>query len=970
MHNYSISGKTSFFGAALLFLTAITVVSGLSAWQEDGPGRDESREGSLRITASPTIPLIFEKNQGQAAAGILYRALSPYYAVDFTRQGALVKIGRQQGTDLTLAIRPIGANPSPSLSGERLLPGRHHYLNGRDPSQWRRDIPTYAAVRYQAVYPGIDMLFRGNENRLEYDFIVTPGADPAAIQLQFPGADDMRIDGDGALRLSVAGRQITQPPPVIYQEAGDTRTLVIGGYTLDAQRRVGFTIAAYDPALPLVIDPVLVYASFMGGSGDDKSFDLALDNAGNIYIAGSTNSPDLPTTGGALDSACGSDGNCDAAVSGGTTILNTDFFVTKLDPSGAPVYTTYLGGSQSDVATGIVVNGAGEAYLSGYTASADFPTTPGAFDPACTDTSPADGFCDEGVEATVVKLNASGNNLLYSTYLGGNGDDYARAIAIDGTGAAYVTGDTASGDFPMAPGVFAGEEDVFAAKLDAAGSTLLYATYVGGIGTDIGLDIAVDTGGNAYLTGFTASADFPVTAGALDTLCGSTGACDGLVDDNNDGVFETIFTFDAFVTKLDGSGMNMLYSTYLGGERYDHGNAITVDSAGNAYVAGETRSNAFPPALSTTAYQNAIAGSYDGYLARLNAAGTALDFFTYIGGTHGDTVSDLAVAPDGGIHLLGSTFSRDFPVLAPFQNPPPQRQDDTVIVYDSDAWLARFNADASTLRASSTFGGQHNDYGTALGVGGDGKAYLTGYTVSVDMPVTSMANQSTHGNEIPGDTVAGVDSYIAIVSQGDGDLAVSLAGDPETITQGQTVTYQAVVTNIGTVDAEGVRLDYEIIKDTSPVTATPSQGSCGLPAARVSCDLGMLAANGGSATVTFTIAPNGAENLVNHVAVSARMSDSDPGNNSASVTTTVKSISFAAGPDQDDHGHHDGHDDGSGGGGLGLYLLAGLLLYGLRGMRRIRPRDNQRADVPPRPPFFPAPGSPLATGASSARNRG
>jgi len=457
----------------------------------------------------------------------------------------------------------------------------------------------------------------------------------------------------------------------------------------------------------------------------------------------------------------------------------------------------------------------------------------------------------------------------------------------------------------------------------------VYATYLGGIGTDIGLDITVDSTGNAYLTGYTASADYPTTVGALDQLCGATGSCDGLVDDNNDGIFDTISTFDAFVTKLDNTGVNMVYSTYLGGERYDYGNAITVDAAGNAYVAGETRSASFPPPLSSAAYQNTIAGSYDGYVTRLNAAGTALDFFTYIGGGSGDTVVDLAIDNSGDIYLFGSTFSRDFPVLTPFQMPPPQRQDNTVIVYDSDAWLAKLSGDASTLRYSSTFGGQHNDYGTAMAVDTASNAYITGYTISADMPATSAADQSTHGNLLPDNTVNGTDSYVAIVNDSAGDLSVTLTGNPNIVTQGEIINYLAVVSNLGTLNAEGVRLNYEAIADTASVTATPSQGSCSVPVPgnKINCELGMIPANGGSANVTYTITPNGASQLQNTVVVGARMSDSNTANNTDSVTTTVNSISFAAGPDRDDHGDHNGHDNGSSSGSTSVFmLLAGLLV--------------------------------------------
>ncbi|HFD92135.1 MAG TPA: hypothetical protein ENJ22_02465, partial [Gammaproteobacteria bacterium] len=319
MYNYKTTFNPALPGTGILILMVITAIAGMSAWQKPSPNNDRQAPQHRLVEGKP---LIFERNDGQADERIRYRALGPYYTVDFTPLGAELRLQPTRGSTRTLAIRPLDANPDPAISGETQLPTRHHYLTGRQAAQWHTDIPTFSRVRYGSVYPGIDLLFHGNENRLEYDFIVNPGASPNTIRLQFPGVDHLSIDEQGHLHMTLDGHRLTQPAPVIYQESNGSRTPVPGGYRIDGPERVSFTIAAYDPERPLVIDPVLVYSSFIGGSGDDKAMALAADNAGNLYIAGSTSSPDLPLT-SPLDGTCGSDGNCDAAVSGGTTVLNS-----------------------------------------------------------------------------------------------------------------------------------------------------------------------------------------------------------------------------------------------------------------------------------------------------------------------------------------------------------------------------------------------------------------------------------------------------------------------------------------------------------------------------------------------------------------------------------------------------------------------------------------------------------------------
>ncbi|MFQ5487735.1 MAG: SBBP repeat-containing protein, partial [Gammaproteobacteria bacterium] len=524
------------WGTVMVAVGALVTITGLGHIQT-------SSQPPARPAIRP-LPqaLIFEQNPGQHRERIPYRARGADYDIHISAAGVQLSLRDKQ-----LGIRPLGARQDARPAPGRPLATRHHYLLGRDPAAWRTRVPTYGEVRYRQLYPGIDLVYYGREGRLEYDFVIAPQADPGLIRLAFEGAGHIAVNQRGELLLQVGKQRLVQPPPHIYQELAGERRVVAGGYAVNREGEVSFRLAAYDRQQPLIIDPVLVYASYLGGASDERAMALAVDASGNIYLAGSTDSADL-ASGGAFDGSCGSDGDCDseALADIGTTVRKSDIFVTKLAPDGSVIYTTYLGGGRADLATDLAVNAAGEVYVSGYTQATDYPVTAGAFDSACSDALPApggDGICDEGTEAVITHLASDGATLIYSTYLGGDGDDFAHALALDTAGNAYVTGSTASSDFPTVnpfAATFSGHQDVFVAKLNPAGSALVYATYLGGADSDVARDIAVDTGGSAYVTGYTASQDFPFTPGALDTSCGASGLCDGLVDDDGDGNNSTI----------------------------------------------------------------------------------------------------------------------------------------------------------------------------------------------------------------------------------------------------------------------------------------------------------------------------------------------------------------------------------------------------------------------------------------------
>jgi Beta-propeller repeat len=440
--------------------------------------------------------------------------------------------------------------------------------------------------RYEDVYPGVDAIYYGNQGQLEYDLVVAPGANPRAVQLAFQGAG-LTIGTEGDLVLSIPGGEIRMRKPLIYQEVSGIRVPIPGGWVLLGLRQAGFEMAAYDRARPLVIDPVLSYSTYLGGSSFDQADAIAVDAVGNAYVTGGTGSTNFPVTAGAFQTTLAGSG---------------DAFVTKLNPAGSGlVYSTYLGGvgvqdpaADGDGGLGLAVDTAGSAYITGQTNSSDFPTTPGAFQ-----TTNGGGESD----TFVTKLNATGSGLIYSTLLGGNRFDQGQGIVVDAAGNAYVTGPAQSTNFPTTPGAFRrtlrGSSDAFVAKLNPTGSGLVYSTYLGGGGNafEYSSGVAVDAVGNAYVTGFTQSTNFPTTAGAFQTAAGGDG--------------------DAFVTKLNPIGSGLVYSTYLGGNLFEEGTGIALDGLPNpnAYVAGTTIPPGFP--TTTGAFQTAPGGNHDAFVAKI-----------------------------------------------------------------------------------------------------------------------------------------------------------------------------------------------------------------------------------------------------------------------------------------------------------------------------------------------------------------
>jgi len=663
------------------------------------------------------LPLQFEANRGQTHKDVRFLSRGPGYSLYLTAGEAVLVLSKPnadakrdardtqaQAKSVALRMSLVGAARKPQVTGLDELPGKANYFMGKDRSQWRTNVPTYAKVQYQNIYPGIDLVYYGNQRQLEYDFVVAPGADPNKIVLGFKGADKLEIDAQGELVLHTARGDIRQHKPVVYQEIDGVRREIAGSYIRKGANRVGFQLAAYDTTQPLIIDPVVLsYSTYLGGgsgNGNDKGFAIAVDADGNAYVTGNTTSTNFPTTSGAFQPTL------DGA---------NDVFVTKLNPTGsALVYSTYFGGSGGEAGAGIAVDGAGYAYVTGSTTSGNFPITDGAFQTMSPD-SPSGGH-----DGFVTKLDPTGSSLIYSTYLGGSNLDDCFSLAVDATGNAYVTGWTWSTDFPLTLGAFHTVPGrIFVTKLNSTGSALVYSANLGGAGDDQGWGIAVDANGNAYVTGNTGSATFPTTAGVFQLTFGGGSS-------------------DAFVTKLNPAGSDLVYSTYFGGSDSDGGRGIAVDADGNAYVTGNTGSTDFP--TTGGAFRSTFSGgaSSDIFTTKFDPTGSTLIYSTYLGsgGNPG-----IAVDAAGNAYVTGFTGSSNFPTTAGAFQP-------AFGGGGSDAFVTKLNPTGSALVYSSYLGGNSVERGIGIALDTAGNAYVTGYTGSTNFPTTQGAFQPVFGGGV------------------------------------------------------------------------------------------------------------------------------------------------------------------------------------------------------------------------------
>lgn len=793
------------------------------------PGVAQESAARMARAQYEQLPLRFEPNVGQFAPGVKFRSSGPGYSVALTDQEAVIRLHAGAGRDAksdAVAIGLEGARAAASFQGEDRLAGTVNYFMSADRSQWRTGVPTYGRVQVENALPGVDLAYYGNQSQLEFDVVLAAGADPGQVKLRVRGAQSLAIAADGSLVLATSGGPLTLRAPVAYQETGRTRTTVDARFTKIGKDEVGFAVGRYDHGRTLTIDPVLVYATYLGGSYFDSISAVAADASGDAYVTGNADSCDFPTTSGAYDTSAPS-GYCfpNTQQAQGNLV-----FVAKINPAGTGlVYSTYLG---EGAGTAIAVDGSGDAYVAGWTGTG-FPVTSGAYQSV--DNAASNG----GTNSFVAELNPAGSSLVYATYLGGSwGGDQINAIAVDGSGNAYVAGVATSEDFPTTAGAYQttdampGAPFSFVTKVNAGGGTLGYSTYLMGKGTwstngaptNEARGIAVDSAGDAFVAGTTSDEAFPVTAGAFQTSAGSSS-----------GGFEET----GYIAKFNPAGSQLVYASYLGGSTVTEANAVAVDGQGYAYVTGAATTG-----LATTSGAfEATAPGDDAFVAKVNPAGSALVYATYLGGScaesyltvSGDAGLGIAVDGTGNAYVAGQACSTDFPVTQQAVQQQKLVENPTAF----DAFFSVVNSTGSGLLYSTYLGGNGNlspdgDYANGIALDGSGNAIVGGLAESSNFPVSTGGVQTTTTS-----TGAGFVAKMTIPAGGDTlvsrDFTVTASPSTLSVAAGQT--------------------------GTSTITVTPENGfaqtvtlSC-TTAAGASCSFNttQLATSGGAATATLTV---------------------------------------------------------------------------------------------------------------------
>jgi uncharacterized repeat protein (TIGR01451 family) len=883
--------KTPRFLFAVLYAGMAPVMA--PRMSEAAPGPTVSAHTGTVEATLLQAPLWFEENFGQAPPEVSHVARGMGYSVLLGPREAVVLLRSTPPEHAGAAVRMrlVGARAVRRESLEP-LPGRNNHLVGRDPSRWKANVPLYGKVRYASAYPGVDVVFYGRQRQLEYDLIVAPGGDPRKVRFAFDGATPAGPDASGDMVLRTAAGQIRLHKPVAYQEQAGARRAVPAAFRL-RRGEVQIQVGDYDRRQPLVIDPVLTYATYLGGSvyppdiaKYDEAHAIAVDAEGSVYVTGFTAADDFPVypAGSSLsEKRCGPflELFCPYQEQRAGGI---DAFVTKFDAGGHLVYSTYLGGDLDDRAHGIAVDAEGHAYVTGETISLDFPTTASAYDRepncnACTIDPPGMNAPD----VFVAKLNRSGSGLLYSTFLGGGLADVGWAIAVDPSGGAHVTGETRSDNFPTTPGAAQTTQtpgtlscsggpcpEAFVSALSADGSSLAFSTYLGGSGDDGGRGVATDRDGNTYVTGSTQSPAFPTqgTCSVIESPLGPILKCVPPFQATRKG------PADAFVSKLDGDG-DLVFSTLLGGGDGDAGKGIAtrtvkilkngvITSFTEVYVTGETFSADFPLA---SAFQNVHAGGVkDAFVTRLNSTGSSLVYSTYLGGSSlgalgnaEEGATGIAVNAAGEVFVAGTTeagdvpgnpYERRFPLMRPVQSTCRGCAESR-----PDAFIAKLDP-AGMLSYGTFLGGSSHDHALGIAIDAAGTAYVAGTTWSLYPPDFPTTNGGAPTAGAIGAIGQGFVAKLVDRSPGVGELGVSQTASMDPAVIGVPLTYTVTVTNGAGTDAPNVALLQTLSAEVSFVSATPSSGECALTAAkRLICNLGTVPANS-QATVDIDVVPN------------------------------------------------------------------------------------------------------------------
>jgi len=758
---------------ALLQFFVFMPIASFAAGNVKPPETEKTQKTNITVAEKTAVqraygklPLYFTENKGQVDKAVRFYERGAGHAAFFTYEGLTLTLTKsidesekepfpigkaikenkdKKFTTEAVRLSFIGANKNAKVTSESPLPGHVNYFIGNDKTKWQSNVPTYKTVIYENIYNNIDIKFYGNNKNIEHDIIVSPGGNLKDVRFAYKGIKGLEITKKGDLRARLADGEIRIKKPIVYQVIKGKRKTIEGNYRIlkgeDGSFTYGYDVASYDHTKELVIDPVLTYSTYLGGSLDDAASDITVDAAGNIYLTGNTWSIDFPTT------------------TGYRTLAGTnDVFLTKIDATGSTmVYSSYLGGTSYDNSGAITVDDAGNVYITGSSMSSDFPLV-----------SPIQGINGIVENVFVTKIDASGASIIYSTLLGGNYTDFGRDIAIDASGAAYLTGETNSTDFPLMNPIAGGlppggayPPDAFVTKINPSGSALVYSTYLGGSSFDAGNGIALDRTGAAYIIGTTSSSDYPTVA-AMQLSAGG---------------------WDSFITKINPAGSALVYSTYLGGTSIEDGKDIAVDASGAAYITGTTSSSDFPLVSPIQGYTGT--GYDDVFISKINPAGTALVYSTCLGGSSVEDIFAIAIDASGNAYVTGSTWSTDFTVVNPLQG-----------VYGGgyqDAFVTMVSADGQSFGYSTYLGGSDQESGLGIAVDTQGNTYVAGWTASLDFPLKSPIQATKSGKIRTND---------AFISKIDGTppppVIMYIAPDTHNVTKGSTIGYNVTATNTTT----------------------------------------------------------------------------------------------------------------------------------------------------------------------------
>jgi hypothetical protein len=807
------------FGTALLISTA-------SVAQQTITTQSNSPHGPIS-SAFDKLPFTFEANQGQAGAQAKFIAHGKGYSAFLTTGGMILSLrpskavlaqpmaqavpttSPYQPLKTTLQFNLLGAAQNPIVLGEDQRPGRVNYFFGKDPKHWHTKVPTYAKVRYKNIYPGIDLIYYGNHQRLEYDFEVSAGGDPNRIRFEIKGADQLQLDSNGDLILKISGDELRFQSPIVYQESQGQRVDVDGRYVMTDSTHVGFRVAQFDSSKPLVIDPVLVYSTYLGGRGGEYPTGMAVDSGGSIYVGGYTDSIDFPLT----------------TLSPG----DSHVFVAKLDATGSNlIYTDYLGGSSDDNAYALTLDGTNNVYISGSTASSDFPMV-----------SAFQGSYPGAPSAFLTKISPDGSSLLYSTYFGGNGYGVSVGLAVDGSGNMLIAGYTTSTNLPVANAyqatVSANAGGVFGVygfltKFSPDGSSLAYSTYFGGSSNVEGVcqgspcwieplsyiaGMAMDSSGSAYVAGNTTTSDFPVTSGAYLTT-------DSIPENGQVG----------FVGKFDSSG-SLQYSTYF----YDSSglpgsiDAIAADESGSAYITGQAISDVTFPITSTSICDPSVSGEgcSFAFVTKFDPTGATLLYSTFLGLNNYAQPAALKIDSNKDAYVVASTCNPSLSLVNPIE---PWTNPDDFVCWE--ALVVEIDPTATSQLWSTYLGGSLDSYGLGLTLDSNGNVFVLGRTGAADFPTTQTAFQNQYGG-------GALDAFVLKIGP---DSTPSVTFSPATLqfasqTVGTTSEPQlALLRNMGSA-----ALSISSISATGDFAETDD------------CGTGVSAA--GSCTLSVTFTPTG-----------------------------------------------------------------------------------------------------------------